>query len=563
MENIKSNINKSDGAVISWIIKTCKSQMPTLIFLIIVNIIHGVTSVAFANFSKNVIDGATIRHDMNYIVKFALALLGVVLLQMTLSITRSCVSERCKGRLDIIIKRHLLDVIMKKDYSKVTSYHTGELQNRMFNDVNIVTEGFTRILPQSIFFFTKLISSLIYLVIIDKVFALVFLAGGCVIFLITRLFRKRLKMLHKRVQETEGKTRSFIQEIVSNLLVVKAFSVEDKIQSQTDVLQENNFDAKIKRRNFSIFANTGLNTVFSFGTVFAVAFGAWRLLNGLMTYGMVTAMLQLVNQVQTPFASLSGVMPQYFSMIASAERLIEIDNIEDEIHVNSSPVDVDDVYNKLLSVNFDNISFKYDRDIIFDDTTFSLSKGDFVAIMGISGIGKSTLLKLLLGVFSVQSGNIYIKTSDGNIPVDKSTRRLFSYVPQGNMVISGTIRENLTFINDNATDEEIENAIRVSCAKQFIDEFPDGLETVIGEKGMGLSEGQIQRLAIARSLLSKSPILLLDEATSALDENTEKQFLKNLKTLDNVTCIIVSHKKAALEICNKNIQIINGKIVEG
>ena len=563
MENIKSNINKSDGAVISWIIKTCKSQMPTLIFLIIVNIIHGVTSVAFANFSKNVIDGATIRHDMNYIVKFALALLGVVLLQMTLSITRSCVSERCKGRLDIIIKRHLLDVIMKKDYSKVTSYHTGELQNRMFNDVNIVTEGFTRILPQSIFFFTKLISSLIYLVIIDKVFALVFLAGGCVIFLITRLFRKRLKMLHKRVQETEGKTRSFIQEIVSNLLVVKAFSVEDKIQSQTDVLQENNFDAKIKRRNFSIFANTGLNTVFSFGTVFAVAFGAWRLLNGLMTYGMVTAMLQLVNQVQTPFASLSGVMPQYFSMIASAERLIEIDNIEDEIHVNNSPVDVDDVYNKLLSVNFDNISFKYDRDIIFDDTTFSLSKGDFVAIMGISGIGKSTLLKLLLGVFSVQSGNIYIKTSDGNIPVDKSTRRLFSYVPQGNMVISGTIRENLTFINDNATDEEIENAIRVSCAKQFIDEFPDGLETVIGEKGMGLSEGQIQRLAIARSLLSKSPILLLDEATSALDENTEKQFLKNLKTLDNVTCIIVSHKKAALEICNKNIQIINGKIVEG
>lgn len=563
MENIKSNINKSDGAVISWIIKTCKSQMPTLIFLIIVNIIHGVTSVAFANFSKNVIDGATIRHDINYIVKFALALLGVVLLQMTLSITRSCVSERCKGRLDIIIKRHLLDVIMKKDYSKVTSYHTGELQNRMFNDVNIVTEGFTRILPQSIFFFTKLISSLIYLVIIDKVFALVFLAGGCVIFLITRLFRKRLKMLHKRVQETEGKTRSFIQEIVSNLLVVKAFSVEDKIQSQTDVLQENNFDAKIKRRNFSIFANTGLNTVFSFGTVFAVAFGAWRLLNGLMTYGMVTAMLQLVNQVQTPFASLSGVMPQYFSMIASAERLIEIDDIEDEIHVNSSPIDVDDVYNKLLSVNFDNISFKYDRDIIFDDTTFSLNKGDFVAIMGISGIGKSTLLKLLLGVFSVQSGNIYIKTSDGNIPVDKSTRRLFSYVPQGNMVISGTIRENLTFINDNATDEEIENAIRVSCAKQFIDEFPDGLETVIGEKGMGLSEGQIQRLAIARSLLSKSPILLLDEATSALDENTEKQFLKNLKTLDNVTCIIVSHKKAALEICNKNIQIINGKIVEG
>ncbi|MDE6768069.1 MAG: ABC transporter ATP-binding protein, partial [Eubacterium sp.] len=329
MEDVKKKVNKSDKAVLKWILRICKSQIPTLIFLIAVNVIHGITSVMFANFSKRVIDGATIIQDANYVVKFALALLGVVLLQMTLSIMRSCVSERCKGRLEIILKRHLLDVIIKKDYSTVTSYHTGELQNRMFNDVGIVATGFTAILPQSIFFGTKLISSLVYLIIIDKVFALVFLVGGCVVFSVMQLFRKRLMTLHKRVQETEGKTRSFIQEIVSNLLVVKAFSVEDKIQDQTDTLQEENFVAKIKRRNFGIIANTGLNAVFNIGTVFAVAFGAWRLLNNLMTYGTVTAMLQLVNQVQSPFASLSNVMPQYFSMIASAERLIEIDEITD------------------------------------------------------------------------------------------------------------------------------------------------------------------------------------------------------------------------------------------
>lgn len=563
MENTTNKINKSDKAVISWILKVCKSQIPTLVFLVAVNVIHGVTSVMFANFSKNVIDGATVYHNVNHIIKFALALLGVVILQTTLSITRSCVSERCKGRLDIELKRHLLDVIMKKDYSVVTAYHTGELQNRMFNDVNVVTESFTRILPQGIFFCTKLLSSLIYLIVIDKVFALVFVIGGCVVFAVTQMFRKQLKELHKRVQETEGKTRSFIQEIVSNLLVVKAFSVEDKIQKETDELQEENFSAKIKRRNFSIFANTGLNSVFSIGTVFAVAFGAWRLLNGLMTYGTVTAMLQLVNQVQSPFASLSGVMPQYFSMIASAERLIEIDSIKDEVCVNDNKIDADDTYNKMSEILFHNISFKYDRDIIFDNTSFSVNKGDFVAIMGISGIGKSTLLKLLLGVFNTQGGEILLKTSDGDIPIDKNTRRLFSYVPQGNMVISGTIRDNLTFINDKATDEEIEKAVKVSCAKQFIDELPLGLDTVIGEKGMGLSEGQVQRLAIARSLLSKSPILLLDEATSALDEETEKQFLTNLRELDNMTCIIVSHKKAAIEICDKNIQIMNGKIVEG
>lgn len=563
MESKSNRISKSDKAVIKWILKICKSQIPTLAFLIAVNIIHGVTSVFFANFSKNVIDGATVMKDTGYIIKFALALLGVVILQMSLSIIRSCVSERCKGRLDIVLKHHLLDVIMKKDYSTVTSYHTGELQNRMFNDVNIVTDGFTKILPQGIFFVTKLVSSLIYLIVLDKIFALVFLIGGCIVFAVTQLFRKQLKALHKKVQETEGKTRSFIQETVSNLLVVKAFSVEDKIQEQTDKLQEDNFIAKIKRRNFSIYANTGLNTVFSVGTVFAVAFGAWRILTGGMTYGDVTAMIQLVNQVQSPFASLSGIMPQYFSMIASAERLMEIDSIKEENQINECPINVDKTYKDLREISFENISFKYDRDIIFDNTSLTVKKGDFVAITGISGIGKSTLLKLLLGVFNAQRGCITLKTADNEIAVDKNTRRLFSYVPQGNMVVSGTIRENLTFINDDVTEDEIAQAVEVSCAKQFIDELPRGLETVIGEKGLGLSEGQIQRLAIARSLLSKAPILLLDEATSALDEKTEKQFLTNLRQLENMTCIIVSHKKAAIEICNKNIRIKNGKIIEG
>ena len=240
---------------------------------------------------------------------------------------------------------------------------------------------------------------------------------------------------------------------------------------------------------------------------------------------------------------------------------MEICNLPDEEESNKSDVDTIETYDKLQSISFKDISFKYDRDIILDNTSLNIKKGDFVAIMGISGIGKSTLLKLLLGVFSVNGGSISLKLSDGEITVDRHTRKLFAYVPQGNMLLSGTIRDNLTFINSGATDEEIEKAIKISCAKQFIDELPLGLETVIGEKGMGLSEGQIQRLAIARSLLSKSPVLLLDEATSALDEETEKQFLMNLKQLENKTCIIVSHKKAALEICNKYVQIVDSKII--
>lgn len=562
MDN-KRKIKKSDKNVIKWIFNVCRAQIPAVIFIIAFNVVQGVTSVLFANFSKNVIDGATVHGEMKYVVKYAVMLLGVVFLQLTINIVRNSIAERCKARLDVIFRSYILDRIMKKDYAAVTKYHTGELQNRLFNDVNVVTDGFTKILPNSVYFVTRLASSLIYLIIIDKIFALVFVVGGLVVFATAQLFRKQLKALHKRVQETEGETRSFVQELVINLLAVKAFSVEDKMRENADELQEKNYKARIKRRNFSIVTNAGLGAVFNVGSVFAIFFGAYRILMGTMTYGTVTAMIQLVNQVQVPFASLSGVMPQYFSMIASAERIMELDNLADEVDLNSRDYDRNKIYSSLKAICFKNISFKYDRDIILDNTSLSIDKGDFVAIMGISGIGKSTLLKLLLGVFNAQSGEIYIDCADGRIPVDRHTRKLFTYVPQGNMLISGTIRDNLTFVNDDVTEQEIEEAVRISCAKQFIDELPMGIETVIGEKGLGLSEGQVQRLAIARSLLSKAPVLLLDEATSALDEETEKQFLTNLKEMSNVTCIIVSHKKAALEICNKHIQINNGKIVEG
>lgn len=552
---------KTDKNVLKWIFRVCQKQVPLMILLVGLNALYGVSSVFFAKFSKNIIDGATQAKDFDIVVKFALCMLGLVVFQMMLNITKNSLSERCSARLEMILKKYLLDLVISKDYQKVTSYHTGDLQNRMFNDVRLVSTGFTTIIPEAAYFGAKLLSSLIYLIIIDKIFALIFVVGGCAVFLITRLFRKTLKKLHKNVQETEGKTRSFIQEILTNLLVIKAFSVEDRINDTTDELQEYNFGARMKKRNFSICANVGLGAVFSVGTVFAIAFGAYSILFKGMTYGTVTAIIQLVNQVQSPFVSLSGIMPKYYTTLASAERLMELDDLPNETQKNATEIDAVKVYKELKSIDFNNISFKYDRDIILDNTSLKINKGDFVAIMGISGIGKSTLLKLLLGVFNLNSGSITLETDSCSIPIDKNTRKMFSYVPQGNMLISGTIRDNITFINQNASDEEIEQAVRISCSKQFIDELPNGIETVIGEKGLGLSEGQVQRLAIARSLLANAPVILLDEATSALDENTEKEFLQNLKELKNVTCIIVSHKMAALEICNKKIQIKDGKII--
>ena len=556
----KRKFKKSDIATLKWMWGTFHKERWQVFVLIVANVVNAVVTVLYAGFSQKVIDAAATEKSIKRVVYYSVCFLFLVLFQLFLTLLSRSFSERCKARIEVTLREYILNLVMRKEYSKITKYHTGELQNRMTSDVQTISDGFTTILPNLIYFIVKLASAFIYLVVIDRIFAVVFLVGGVFVFCCTMMFRGVLKKLHKRVQETEGKVRSYIQEILTSLLVVKSFVAEDKVINEADELMEENYKTKMRRRLFGIFANAGINVTFNVGFVFALAFGAYRLLNG-MSFGRVTSMIQLVNQIQAPFASLSSILPKYFALLASCERIIELDGVPDEAETNDKNVDVNKVYESLKAIKFENISFSYDRDIILDNTSLTVNKGDFIAIMGISGIGKSTLLKLLLGVFRVNNGDIYLDTDMGKIEVDKNTRKLFSYVPQGNFLLSGTIRDNLTFINPDVTEDEIKQAIEISCSDSFLYDLPEGLDTVIGERGIGLSEGQLQRLAIARSILSESPIMLLDEATSALDEATELRFLQNLKNMKNKTCIIVSHKTAALEICNKHIQIIDGKIV--
>ena len=553
------NIIMKKNNALKWIMTNSKSQNKKMAVLLVANALFSALSIVFALFIKEIIDSA-VDGNLQRLISFAVAIIVVVILQFGFRVFTSLLAENINARLEIAYKSLLFKDILRKKHNKITSYHSGELMTRLTSDVSVISEGVSTILPTIISALTRLVLAVATLIIIDWSFAIAFTIAGLSVFLVLSFLRGKLKSYHKKTQETDGKIRSFMQECIENILAVKVFSVNSKIEKQAVDLQEKNYKVKMRRHKYGALGNAIYNFIFSAGYLFALIFGGVKILKGLLTYGSLSAILQLVNNVQVPFIALSNVVPKYYSMIASAERIMEMEEVENEPQIQ--PIDREKTYDKLKGIAVDGVDFTYDRDSVLKNASVYINKGDFVAITGASGVGKSTLIKLLLGVYSLDNGSVYLDTEDEKIILDNSTRSMFSYVPQGNMIFSGTLKDNITFINSDASKEEIERAVNISMCSEFIDKLPEGLETVVGENGIGLSEGQVQRIAIARAILTKAPILLLDEATSALDENTEKSVLDNLKGIDGATIIIVSHKKAALSICDKNIQIKDKKIKE-
>ncbi len=546
-----------DKNTLKWLIRGARPQLPLIFVLTLARCALTVLGVLFALTSKNVIDAA-VSYDKTALYLSAFKLLAIIVAQILIRLVGQSIEVKSTARLQILFKSHLFDSIMKKDYSSITAYHSGDLLTRLSNDISVITSGIMALVPGIIGLLTGLIYALFTLIQLDRNFAFIFLFGGLVLLIIISCFRKVTKRLHKRVQETESATRSFFQESLGSILMVKVFGIEKTISEKSGALQNENFKAVMKRRNLNIFASNSLSFIFSCGSFYALVWSAFRLYSQTITFGTLTAILQLVSQIQHPFANLSGVVPQYYSILASAERIIEIENLPDE--KEAELLDPVSSYHGLDYIRFENISFNYGRDVILENADLTINKGDFAVIAGISGIGKSTLIKLLLGVIHPTDGRIFMKIDGKEMETGKYARPLFSYVPQGNLLLSGTIREAVSLIRPGVTDDEIMQAAEISCAADFIRALPEGLDTYVGEKGMGLSEGQVQRLAVTRAILSDAPIILLDEATSALDEPTEEKLLQNIRSMNNKTCIIISHKRAAFNICNKEIYIENKKI---
>lgn len=549
-----------DKAAVSWLSERTKGRRGALAAIIAGNAVFAAAGAAFSLLCRGIIDSA-VSGDRYGILGYAAGLGGFVLLQLVLRLVCNSLSEYIRAGLEMDMRGKLFGKLLSAELSSVTKYHSGELLNRMFSDVKICADGIADIVPAAVNMVTRLVCAGVIMVFLEPWFAALFAAAGIVVFAVTRFFRGRLKGLHRQVQEKEGAVRSFLQESLESAAVVKVFGAEQKMLRQNDRNQREHYKIRMKRRAIGIISGAGFGLIFQAGYVLALVWGAFGIFNGGMTYGTLTAVLQLVNQIQSPFAGLSSLFPQYYAMLASAERVIELESLPEE---QKAAKTLD--YADFQRLEVSGLRFAYDengeKDVI-SRADFTLNRGETAALTGISGGGKSTLFMLLLGAYRPNDGAIRIWGGSGEFSPGQETRGIFAYVPQGNCLFSGTIRENIAFMsNAEVSDEEIMQAAKAACAEEFIAQLPNGLDTRIGENGYGLSEGQAQRIAVARALYSGAGFLLLDEATSALDEQTERKLLENISAMDGKTVLIVTHRPAALKICGRQLTLKDGVIEE-
>ena len=531
----------------------------------------GICGVVFAVLFRNLVDQAVAGKQGD----FFRTLLIMVLLEMgqiLLGFFVSFLSEWTRASLENRLKERLFSSLLYKDYASVMAVHSGEWMNRLTSDTSVVTGGLMEILPGVAGMLSRLAGALMAMFMLEPDFFYILVPGSILIFLFSASFRKILRRLHKRIQEANGAVISFLQERLESMLVIRVFSMEGRTCKDAAEKMERHKAARLRRNLFSNVCSSGFEMVAEGGYLLGVAYGGYGILQGTISYGTFAAVLQLVGQIQGPFARLSGVIPRYYAALASADRLREAEKFRED--GDGGYFSQDELFRfyreEFQSLGVRDAVFSYrtsekadsGESVVIGHLDLEIRKGEYVAFTGHSGCGKSTLLKLLMCLYPLDAGDRYLKAQKpGEEPAEYSLtsawRGLFAYVPQGNQLMSGTIREVIAFGDTEAMKQEkrLARALEVSCADEFVSALEDGLDTRLGERGCGLSEGQMQRIAIARAIFSERPILILDESTSALDEQTEQRLLTNLRQMTDRTVLIITHRPAALQICDRQVDM--------
>ena len=537
---------------ILWIFRKIKKRIPTILGYSVLTAAVAYAGVQFSLTTKSVINSAT-SGDRDGLLTSCVILILLSCFRLFGGMLSKFLTVNLNENLERDFKYSILRCILRCDYSSICAYHSGDLVQRMDGDAATVYGSVMGFAGGLISLITSLVSAIVALMQIAPGFTIAFCSIGILFGSTALIFKKMLKQLSKDNSAANGRVSGFLHETISKLMVIQALDLSEELERRTESTLNLRWNVRRKQRNMQLLSGFGISVISSATYLVTMLWCAGMLFKGQINYGDVTAMIALVSTVRSSATSLPHVLPRVFSISAACDRIMELEALPRQSDPDVKKTSV--LYSTLNGFTARQMSFSYDRDPVMTDVSLTVPKGGLTVIIGQSGIGKSTLLKLLLGLYKPQSGTLTIDTPDGSIPVSRATRSLFSYAPQGNFLLSGTLRENLTFTNPNASEEEIQTALHASALDEYVQTLPQGLETVLLENGAGLSEGQAQRLSLARAVLSGAPVLLLDEVTSALDAATEKTVLERITALPGRTCIAVTHRPAALELADHIIEV--------
>lgn len=538
-----------------WLMQYTKPYLGRIILMMIFSLSGTVSSLVMVHLTKKIIDNATEgKGFVALIVGYLVLVLGLQAVGVVSSLMSTVLSEK----FSFGIRKQIYEKIINSHWMDVKKYHTGDLMTRLTSDAGNIASGIIGTIPSIIILGTELVMVFFTLFYYSKLLACFALLVAPVAALVSWWFGKKLKTLQIKVQESESSYRSFLQESLANLLVVKAFANEEYSSKRLTELRDERFVWIFKRAKLGLASSTSMSVAFQLGYIVAFAYGAMLIAAKTITYGTMSVFLTLVNRVQSPVMGLAQQIPKVVSILASAGRVMELQNIplEEKAEITMST--------ETVGVDIKGLTFGYTDETVLQNVSLNVKPGEFVAIIGESGIGKTTLIRLIMSFMSEVQGDIsFYNTYGESIRANASTRNFIAYVPQGNTLFSGTVRDNILMGNLATTEEEIYNALKLSAGYDFVMGLPNGLDTVIGERGHGISEGQAQRIAIARAFVRKAPLLILDEATSSLDEVTELSVLEGLQALTpKPTCIIITHRKSILKYCDREIMIENMRMRE-
>ena len=540
---------------LKWFLKTARPYGLRLAFTMLCHILIAGCAVGFVYVSKKLVDIAVAvlngQDAGNALLVWGSAMAGIALMRILLNAVRTYLQTTTEIKLKNRLRKRLFNILLHLQNDGGTRHHSGDVLNRIQEDVRVVASSFAVSLPNLLGTALQFAAAFVFLLLLDVRLALVIIVVVPLGMLVGKYITGRVRHLTHDIRKNDSQVQSHLQESIQHLSVIQSLEYVDASSAALDGLQGNLYGSELKRTRFSVVSRGFMSLALQAGHVIAFIWGVTGISRGTVTYGMMTAFLQLIGQIQRPLVEMSSQLPAIIHSTASIDRLMELESLPRE------EVAEPQLLEGVVGVRMSDVSFAYPDagENVLTDFSYDFKPGTRTAIVGPTGVGKSTLIKLLLSLLKPAKGSIEVYNAEDSAAVSPATRSNLVYVPQGNTLFSGTVKDNLLMGNPEASDSQLEEVLHTSAA-DFVFSLPNGIDTQCFEAGAGLSEGQAQRIAIARALLRPGSILLLDEFSSALDAATETQLMERLTSrLPHHTMIFITHRERIIDYCDSILRL--------